>query len=365
MLSESPTSGDAGYSGNFETMLSASVATGILALNSSGAIISLTAEANHLLSLKSGKPPASVNDLPAPLQAIIQELQSSGRPMIDRRIIIKTAGDQPVSLSVNGARSVLNDAGVVLSLRSDATIAKLEQNLRRLDRLASVGTLSASMAHEIKNALVAVRTFTELLLEKYPDADLAGVVRREISRVDSIASQMLRFAAPAQPKFAALRLHQLLEHSLRLLQHGNLNKQISVQSDLKAESDSLSGDDHQLEQAFLNLLFNAVEAIPEAGSLTVSTDLISDETHGQLRESDEPSRRLLRIRITDTGVGIAADKLHRIFEPFFTTKPSGTGLGLAVTHRIIKEHHGAIHVESAPGKGTTFVILLPAGERAR
>ncbi len=364
MISDSPTSGDAGYPGNFENLLSASVTFGILALNSSGAITSLTAEAKDLLTLNSGKNPAFVSDLPAPLQTLIQELQKTGQPMVDRRIVLKNREDQLVSVTVNGALSVLETGGVVLGLKSDAAIARVEYNLRRLDRLASVGTLSASMAHEIKNALVAVRTFTELLLEKNPDADLANVVRREVGRVDGIASQMLRFAAPAQPRFAALRVHQLLDHSLRLLQHGNLNKQISIHSQWNAESDTLSGDDHQLEQAFLNLLFNAVEAIPEEGSLTVNTDLIPDETHSQLREQSEPAR-LLRIRITDTGVGIAPDKLHRIFEPFFTTKPSGTGLGLAVTHRIIKEHHGAIHVESAPGKGTTFIILLPAGERSR
>ena len=364
MISDSPTSGDAGYPGNFDNLLSASVSFGILALNSHGAITSLTTEAKDLLALKSGKNPASASDLPAPLQSLIQELQRTGRPMVDHCMKLKTRNDKLVSVTVNGAPAVIEPGGVILTLRSNAALARVEYNLRRLDRLASVGTLSASMAHEIKNALVAVRTFTELLLEKNPDADLAHVVRREVGRVDAIASQLLRFSAPAQPKFEVLRVHQLLDHSLRLLQHGNLNKQISIHSQWNAESDILSGDDHQLEQAFLNLLFNAVEAIPEEGSLTVNTDLIPDETHSQLHEESEPAR-LFRIRITDTGIGIAPDKLHRIFEPFFTTKPSGTGLGLPVTHRIIKEHHGAIHVESAPGKGTTFIILLPAGERSR
>lgn len=364
MVIDTPTSGDAGYPGNFENALNVSVAIGILALNSSGVITSLTPEAERLLALESGKIPVSVEELPEPVQTLIRELQSSGQPMIDRRIVLQSADGNPFSVTVNGTRSVLEKKSVVLALKSDSAVAKLEQNLRRLDRLASVGTLSASMAHEIKNALVAVRTFTELLLEKNPDADLTSIVRREIGRVDSIANQMLRFAGPAQPKFSAVRVNQLLDHSLRLLQHGNLNKQISIQSQLRAEVDTLSGDDHQLEQAFLNLLFNAVEAIPAEGSLTVCTDLISDETADHFREQTE-SKRLLRIRITDTGIGIAPDKLHRIFEPFFTTKPGGTGLGLAVTHRIIKEHRGVIHVESAPGKGTTFIILLPAGEHTR
>jgi signal transduction histidine kinase len=108
----------------------------------------------------------------------------------------------------------------------------------------------------------------------------------------------------------------------------------------------------------VNLLFNAIEAMDCEGKVSISTDLISDESSPELREGETP--KLLRIRISDTGAGIQPDQLNHIFEPFFTTKETGTGLGLAVTRRIIKEHKGSIHVESAPGKGTTFVILLPA-----
>jgi len=118
----------------------------------------------------------------------------------------------------------------------------------------------------------------------------------------------------------------------------------------------LDGDSYQLEQAFVNLLLNAVEAINVNGSLTVTTESIADG-EGQLREGE--SRRWMRIRISDTGAGITSENMGRLFEPFFTTKLNGTGLGLAVTRRIIEEHNGTIQVESQPGQGTTFTLLLP------
>jgi len=169
---------------------------------------------------------------------------------------------------------------------------------------------------------------------------------------------MLKFATPARPAFSSVRLHNLLEHSLRLVQHRVANGSIVFQSTFNASPDTLNGDEHQLEQALVNVLFNAVDAMKSEGTLTVATDLIRDESAAPLHEG--VPQKLLRIKITDTGMGISSDNLGQIFEPFFTTKQNGTGLGLAVTRRIIEEHHGAIHVESCPGKGTTFIVLLPA-----
>ena len=233
--------------------------------------------------------------------------------------------------------------------------------MHRLERLASIGTLSASMAHEMKNALVPVRTFVGLLLEKNPDAELAGTVHREMGRVDTIVSRMLKFAAPVKRAVSLVRLHELLDHSLRLVQHRVEGKLISFNRHFNASPDSFSGDDHQLEQAFVNLLLNAVEATGPEGAITVSTEAVTGDAQVQLREGGGTAG-FLRVKITDTGAGIAAENLESIFEPFFTTKPSGTGLGLPVTRSIIEEHQGDIRVESQPGKGTTFTVLLPYSE---
>ena len=245
---------------------------------------------------------------------------------------------------------------VVVLLKDAASTPKLDEHLRRLDRLASIGTLSASMADEIKNALVPVTTFVGLLLEQNPEAELAGTVRREMKRVDSIVKRMLKFAGPGKTLLLDVRLHELLEHSLRLVQHRIEGNLISFERRFQAPSDSLRGDDYQLEQAFVNLLLNAVDAMGTEGLLTVGTSVVARASETALHEGHSPSD-WLRVEITDTGMGIAPENIAAIFDPFFTTKAQGTGLGLGVTRQIIEEHKGVIRVASQPGKGTTFTVL--------
>ena len=155
---------------------------------------------------------------------------------------------------------------------------------------------------------------------------------------------MLRFAAPNRAAFTTVRVHDVLDHSLRLMQHQVSGKLVSLQRHYQAEPDTVRGDDAQLQQVFMNLLLNALEAMGTNGVLTVKTETVKDERN----------ERHLRINIQDTGVGIAPENLEHLFEPFFTTKKNGTGLGLAISQRIALEHHGMIHVQSDPGKGSTF-----------
>ena len=223
------------------------------------------------------------------------------------------------------------------------------EKLQRLDRLANLGMLSAGMAHEIKNGMVAVKTFVDLLLEKNQDAELGEVVRRELARINAIVSQMLRMAAPGSACFKTVRVHELLDHSLRLLQPQVGGKLIAVKKNYHAEPDAVHCDDAQLQQTFMNLLLNALEAMGPNGTLAISTEMVAGE----------PDGRVLKIEIQDTGVGITPENLARLFEPFFTTKKNGTGLGLAICRRIIHEHHGSIHVQSEAGKGSRFCISLP------
>lgn len=224
------------------------------------------------------------------------------------------------------------------------------EKMQRLDRLANLGMLSAGMAHEIKNGMVAVKTFVDLLLEKNQDAELGEVVRHELERINAIVSQMLRMAAPSPANFKTVRVHELLDHSLRLLQPQVSGKLITVKKNYRAESDAVRGDDAQLQQTFMNLLLNALEAMGPSGALAISTEMADGEN----------GARVLNIQIQDTGVGITPENLAHLFEPFFTTKKSGTGLGLAICRRIIHDHRGSIHAQSEAGKGSKFSISLPA-----
>jgi signal transduction histidine kinase len=362
MHTQSPRAGT-GYEGcSFRNVLQDCFACGVVVVGTDSQIIKLTARAQKLLHLPADQNPIrSLTSLPAAIQSIIHGTQTSGRETVDQTVELSpgTAGATTLSVTAIPAVSGRPGGGVVVLLNDVLLTDKLELEMRRLDRLASIGTLSASMAHEIKNALVPVKTFVELLLERNPSAELAATVRREMDRVDSIVGSILKYAAPAKPAFSSVRLHEILEYSLRLAQHHVEGKLISFDRQFKAKSDLFNGDDHQLEQAFVNLLLNAVEAMDSEGKLTVETGIVAaGAAPPPLPQGNSPSG-FLRVNITDTGRGIPHEQMLSIFEPFFTTKTNGTGLGLAVTRRIIEEHHGVISVESQPAKGTTFTVFLP------
>lgn len=234
------------------------------------------------------------------------------------------------------------------AVNSSAVADDLQGNLRRLDRLANLGLVSASVAHEIKNGLVAVNTFVEILLEKGQDREMAELVRRELKRIDLLVTQMLRVSSPKPTPKAAINVHNLLDRSLRLLEHQMKGQLIALKREYRAIPDQVVADESQLQQAFMNVLLNGIEAIGANGELAVLTETHLDE-HGQ---------RQLKICIRDTGPGIEPENLPRLFTPFFTTKQNGTGLGLTISERIIREHQGIIEVQSKKGVGTTFTILL-------
>jgi two-component system sensor histidine kinase HydH len=230
------------------------------------------------------------------------------------------------------------------AVNTPAVSTDLSANLRRLDRLANLGLVSASVAHEIKNGLVAIGTFVEMLTEKAEDQEMAGVVRRELHRINSLTSQMLRYSASKPDAFTTIRTHELLDHSLRLLEHQMSGRLITLKREYHATTDTVHGEDAQLQQAFMNLFLNAVEAVGSNGEVCVTTE--SNGTH-------------LKISVRDSGPGIPAENLTRLFEPFFTTKKNGTGLGLAISQRIVEEHRGQIEVQSKTGHGSVFIVSLP------
>ena len=327
----------------------------------------LTAEACRILGIT----PASEVTLdrtllPGPLLELEREALTGSASTDGRQLDLntETRGEVSVRAVAVPLQPGAPDSPVVLSLSDVSRADAIDERLRRLDRLASAGTLASGMAHEIKNAMVASRTFIELLLEKKPDAELAEVVRRELGRIDAMVGRMLKFAAPAPANFGPVHVHQVLEHSLRLVEPKLASKCIEVQRCFEAATDLAAGDEYELEQAFVNLLLNALEAMGESGSLTISTSTI-DPKNAAPGSSNTSGRPQIRIAIRDTGPGIPPQNLERLFEPFFTTKPTGTGLGLAVTSRVVREHRGTIHAESRPGEGTTFTITLPGANADR
>ena len=218
------------------------------------------------------------------------------------------------------------------------------------DRLKAVATLAAGMAHEIKNPLTAIKIFAEHLPTKYNDPDFRdkfkGVMVKEVDRVNNIVQQLLDFSKPKDPELKHASVQEILEETLNLLNSSFLSHRIEVVRDYKADP-KLLVDRNQLKQAFLNLLLNALQAMPNGGTLTVATSL---------NRKDE-----FTVSIADTGVGIPEDQLAHIFDPFFTTKHRGSGLGLTICRGIMDAHRGTIRAECSPDHpGTTIVLEFPA-----
>jgi len=336
---------------------------GVIIINQQEQILSCTPEIFHLLGLPKGNL-NQLSRLPISLQTIVRAVLAAADKSAIQSLLLPRDGRHGQDVHVT-VRSLDNSGSLqaLVTLCDITGFRQIEQTVTRLDRLATIGTLSTSMAHEIKNALVAVKTFVDLLLEKNKDAELATIVGREMNRVNSIVRQLLKFGSPAGPTRSTVRLHDVLEHSLRMVQHQLDGKLISLNRSFNAAPDAVQGDDCQLEQVFVNLFLIDIEATGDNGTLTVATELLPVmPADFQLpRSGDQPH---VRVIVADTGIGIEPDHLDRMFEPFFTTKINGTGLGLPITRRIVQEHNGLITVQSEPNKGTTFSILFPAGAKA-
>lgn len=330
-----------------------------LILDEHGLIISSTTDATAMLGLPvRSLTGTSLSQLPPEVRSLLEQASLPGQtftPSPNATSIPRFA--QNLRLRCLALEHTQGAARRMILIQDLTTARRLEADIRQLDRLASVGTLAAEMAHEVKNALVAVKTFSDLLVERNQDDELAETVRRETRRIEAIVGQVLKYSRPSAPSFRPVGLHGLLERCLQMLKPRMEGRHLNVVSRFGAAPDIVNGDEHHLEQAVINLLLNAAEAVHDAGTVTVETELVT----GQRKDTPQfVAAREVRVSIRDTGPGIAADDMAHLFEPFFSTKKQGTGLGLAITRRIVHEHHGLISAESDPGHGAAFHILLPA-----
>jgi two-component system sensor histidine kinase AtoS len=266
----------------------------------------------------------------------------------------------PVEVSAAPLKGVEGkDLGVILVLRDLTVVRELEHRLQRSDRLAALGELAAGLAHEIKNPLTSVLTFSRHLGRRFDDEQFRerfqAVVPRELERINTIVERLLELSRPARLEFKPVRLPGLLERVVDL--HGNEidAKEIRVAREYARDLPVIWADAEALYQAFVNIVRNALDAMGARGRLTLRC--------GWHEPADNPlghrRPRSVRVEVEDTGGGIAAADSERVFNPFYSTKDGGTGLGLALTHKIVEDHGGAIDFRSTPGAGTTFRVVLP------
>jgi two-component system NtrC family sensor kinase len=271
-----------------------------------------------------------------------------------------------INLGMKGNREMYNneDLGLLTTLSNQAAVAienatlyedlsKTKVQMQRADRLASLGTLTAGLAHEIRNPLVAIKTFTQLLPTRFDDDEFRNhflkVTAGEVDRISSLVSELLDFSRPSQPKLNKENLNQVLEKMLLLVDTESHKKSLQIIKNFNEFLPPVVLDKEQIKQVFLNVLLNAVYATPESGTITVETRLTKRDG----------SQNFVQVIIKDTGKGISEENMDKIFTPFYTTKHEGSGLGLAISNQIIQEHQGSIEVESKENQGTTFYVNLP------
>jgi two-component system sensor histidine kinase PilS (NtrC family) len=250
--------------------------------------------------------------------------------------------------------------GIILTFQDITMLVEMEERVRRQERLATVGSLAAGIAHEIRNPLASLSGSIQLLQDglelKGDDTRLMDIVVRETDRLNAIITEFLEYARPKSALVEQIELLSVLDETIMLLKNSkNFTETIRIGRDVDPHI-LLKGNAQRLRQVFWNLLINGCEAMPQGGTLSVkatSSSHVDDDT------------LWCEIEITDTGHGIEKEHLGKIFDPFFTTKDGGTGLGLAIAYRIIEDHQGTISAESEPGRGTRFRVRLPMTDDQR
>jgi len=256
---------------------------------------------------------------------------------------------QAASAAIRNTR-LYNELRGKISLCEKANHALLENQdyLLQAERLSTIGKMAALLAHEIRTPLVSIGGFARRLLRSTPADDPRTeeleIIFSEVTRLERLVAEVLGYCKIAKPEYSEVDINALIQNILLTLQDEIEKNSLRVVSDLAAGLPATHADASQLRQALINLLMNALDAMPSGGSLTVTTS----------REGG-----FLEIGISDTGIGIAREYWGRLFEPFFTTKSAGTGLGLAVVSQVLENHRGSLRFESVPDEGTTFYIRLP------
>ena len=225
------------------------------------------------------------------------------------------------------------------------------ERARRAERLAGVGQLAASLAHEIRNPLASIEGAVNVLGKEDTAEELRQEFRRiivkECRRLKGLLTDLLNFARPREPRYRTVDVRQKIESVTNLVAHAADQRGISVIKRVDGDLPPLECDPEQLEQIILNLALNAIQAMSGPGEVTLSASRHNSE---------------VEIRVTDQGPGLSPDLLDKIFDPFFTTKEHGTGLGLSVVHQIVAQHSGRITVAKNPDKGMTFSVILPLSQ---
>jgi PAS domain S-box-containing protein len=299
---------------------------------------------------------------------------------VDRETVLLGEGGVEVPVLMHGTR-IGRPAWALFVLHDLTRTRRLQEELRRKERLATLGQLSAGVAHEIRNPLAGIGTSAQVLLRRFEPRDdrarFVQVILDEVARLDRIVTSLLQYARPRTPELRPATLESCVERALDLLAEPIAASRITVEREVAARLGPLYIDSDLVQQVLLNVSLNAVQAMEGGGTLRIEVRRVRRRVPargpGRRAEDRAAARRAAvrgtprieyqQVRVIDHGPGIPRGDLEKMFDPFFTTKPRGTGLGLAISQTIMQEHGGAIEVVSREGRGTTVLLNFPVEKR--
>jgi two-component system sensor histidine kinase HydH len=325
---------------------------GLIATDSEGNIAFFNDAAEKITGIRfdqvRGKSPEAV--LPSQWRSI-KAAVDRGRTIDEKEMACAFSEQRVVPVSLSATRIVSEEdrmVGHVIILRDLGEIRRLQEEIRRKEKLAAIGGLAAGVAHEIRNPLSSIKGIATYFGRKFEsdsdDRQVTEVMIQEAERLNRVITELLEFARPTKLNLQSTDVNALIHHSLRLVRQDAHTRRIDIKMELEAPEYPVVIDPDRFSQCLLNLYLNAMQAMSSGGVLTVG----SAARNGHLI-----------VEVSDTGGGMPPEQLHQIFDPYFTTKSTGTGLGLAVVHKIIEAHGGKIRVKSRPGQGTTFTLVIP------
>ncbi|AEG60943.1 two-component system sensor histidine kinase AtoS [Desulforamulus ruminis] len=333
---------------NYNESIMASIDAGIIAVDLKGKIVSLSSTAREIFQLPDNVLEQKYTEV-FPVDSDIVKMLSAcleGRETKD--VMTSMAGAKEVYLLAS--TSILFDTrkrvvGAVLSCRDVTLRKRLEEQMRRQERLASLGKLVAGVAHEIKNPLTSISGYIQFWQKsKAPTAESLNTIYREVRRLDSIVNKLLFFSKPTHTTPVPVQINSFIRKILNFFTETH-PEQFKFHFIPGENSTEVHIDPDQMEQVLMNILYNAVQSMPKGGEVRVSTGYLAEE-------------KMTFIDIEDTGCGVSEEITEKLFDPFFTTRAKGTGLGLTIAHEIVRAHGGRIEIKSKPGQGSTVRICF-------
>jgi PAS domain S-box-containing protein len=345
---------------HFSDLIILSITNGLMTLDEKGRIATFNRKAEEILAVKSdsvlGKLPDEVWGRENEISRLAMEGLVHGRTVSGRELHLTIDG-APLVVELTTSPIIEADGMAMgfLVLFDDLTEKKsLEEQVRRADRLAAMGTLAAGLAHEIKNPLTAVRAFVQMFPDKFEKEEFRNkfnrIVPKELDRVNELLENLLDLVRKPRLKINALKVYDAIDHVLESLEPEIDKRKVEISCLGREAEHEVLADESYLVRAVHNVVLNAIQAMPAGGTLTIETT--SAVYVG--------GKEMIEITVIDTGPGIPTDQVDDIFNPFFTSKEKGTGLGLAVTNKIIEDQGGGVRVQSERAQGTAFTISLPS-----